>query len=127
MFSKLFSSVRPSRVVRRDGAVRWGVNRLFKKVLKGFKGVKGNNVRGFLCVFVVFHGFSLGRVVLYIVFIVFSLPKTLVKTLAKSIQKPGPKSGKKPCQNSDKSDENPRGKSLTGLFPISLGINTNKS
>ena len=35
--------------------------------------------------FVVFRVFSLGQVVLYIVFMAFPLPQTLVKTLAKSL------------------------------------------
>ena len=34
-----------------------------------------------------FDVFSLGRVVLYSVFMVFSLPKTLVRTLAKNLVK----------------------------------------
>ena len=39
---------------------------------------------------------SLGRVVMYTVFMVFSLPQTLVKTLAKNLVKnPGQKSGHK--------------------------------
>ena len=38
-------------------------------------------------VFDVFWGFSLGRVVLYTVFMVFSLSQTLVKTLAKNLVK----------------------------------------
>ena len=36
---------------------------------------------------VVFSCFSLGRVVLYTVFVVFPLPETLVKTLAKNLVK----------------------------------------
>ena len=35
----------------------------------------------------IFKGFSLGRVVLYTVFMVFPLPQTLVKTLAKNLLK----------------------------------------
>ena len=37
--------------------------------------------------FTVFSGFSLGRVVLYNVFMMLSLPKTLIKTLAKHLTK----------------------------------------
>ena len=33
------------------------------------------------------NGFSLGRIEVYIVFMVFPLPKTLVKTLAKNLVK----------------------------------------
>ena len=57
------------------------------------RGEGGYSFRCF-CRFFVFNVFSLGRVVLRTVFMVFPLPKTLVKTLAKkSNQKPGQKSG----------------------------------
>ena len=39
------------------------------------------------CLVEVFHVFSLGQVVLYIVFIVFPLPKALAKNLAKNLVK----------------------------------------
>ena len=38
-----------------------------------------------LIAFVVFNGFSLGRVVLFTVFLVFPLSEILVKTLAKNL------------------------------------------
>ena len=49
---------------------------------------------------VVIKVFSLGRVVLYTVFVAFALPKTLVKTLAKNLVKNLPKTLAN-TQNSD--------------------------
>ena len=57
----------------------------FKGLLQVVLGVQG--VLQFLTFFKVSNAFSLGWVVLYFVFIVFPLPRTLVKALVKILAK----------------------------------------